>query len=96
MYAAEISELSKVLKELKPYTDWKRLGLILGLYYPTLDTIERNNDTMQSCMMEMLAAWLKKKDGVLKEGGPTWLQLKQALRTLEENALVDSIARRHH
>ena len=72
------------------------MGLKLGLHYTTLEVIEKNNiGDLSNCIMEMLAAWLKKQDSVEKKGGPTWEQLVQALSDKEEKALAESIRVKH-
>ena len=42
----------------------------------------------------MLVAWLKKTDNVSCCYGPSWQQLIESLRALEENSLADDIERR--
>lgn len=80
-----------VLKELKDSIKWKDIGLNLGLYYPTLVKIEKDNDDLSSRKREMLAAWLNKQDNVKKCGGPTWEQLVEALREVGDNDIADTI-----
>ena len=41
--------------------------------------------------MEMIAAWLEKKDNVANKGVPSWLVLQAALRKIDENELADKI-----
>lgn len=38
---------------------WKKLGLYLGVDKGELDSIEEENHTMDSCMLEMLDFWMK-------------------------------------
>ena len=78
--------------------NWKNLGLSLGLYMPTLDTIQtdiciRTND---DCLSACLSAWLRLRDGVKKKGGATWLSLVTALCDIEENAVADGIKREYY
>lgn len=58
---------------------WKMLGLFLGVDKGNLDSIQKENDTMDACMMEMLDFWInadpdpspKKLEDALKECYPT-------------------------
>ena len=75
-------------------TDWKRLGLELGLHYPTLTKIRSDqHDQTDDCKMEMLSAWLNQQDCVLQKGVPSWPVLQAALRRMGENELADKIRR---
>ena len=74
---------------LKNLTDWQSLGLALGLLYPTLKKIDEDQrGKTDKCVMEMIAAWLEKKDNVTN---PSWLVLQAALRKIDENELADKI-----
>ena len=73
-------------------TDWKRLGLELGLHYPTLQKIRSDQrDQTDDCKMEMLSAWLNQQDNVPQSGDPSWQVLQAALRRMGENQLADNI-----
>ena len=73
-------------------TDWKRLGLQLGLHYPTLTSIEiYRHYKVDECKMDMLSAWLNQQDGVPQKGVPSWSVLRAALRRMGENELADKI-----
>ena len=77
-------------------TDWKRLGLELGLHYPTLTDIERyRREKPDDCKMDMLSAWLKQQDNVPQSGDPSWQMLQAALRRMGENKLSYKIKRDH-
>ena len=77
---------------LKNVIDWIDLGLALGLHYPTLQKIDNEKrGKVNSCMREMLAAWLQKQDNVSQVGAPSWSVLQTALRKIEENELADTI-----
>ena len=73
-------------------TDWSKLGLQLGLRYPTLEMItkEKRGD-IGECKMKMLAAWLEQKDNVSQKGVPSWSVLRTALRRIGANELADKI-----
>ena len=87
----EIPDLNDVLNELVDFNDWMKLGLALGLYFPTLDKIEQSRGSdVDRCKMEMLHSWLKKADNVERKGGPTWRQLISALEKIDK-ALADKI-----
>ena len=53
-------------------SDWKRLGLTLGLlYHPTLTEIETHRHyQVEDCKKDMLLSWLQQKDDVLQTGVP--------------------------
>ena len=90
----DIKDLKLVKSLLSNFTDWESLGLELGLYYPTLETIKINErGQVKQCMMRMLVAWLKKSDNVSNCHGPSWQQLIESLRAIEENSLADDIER---
>ena len=40
---------------------------------------------------DLLKAWINKRDGVLKKGGPTWENLKRALTEKGHNGAVEEI-----
>ena len=82
----DIRDLADVIQELTliqqfNYTDWYQLGLYLGLYEPTLRAIEQDYINVKDCLMECIAAWLKRVDSVERVGGggPSWLSLVLAL-----------------
>ena len=77
---------------LKNLNDWQRLGLALGLLYPTLERMkEEQRGAIEKCKTKMIATWLEKKDNVSKNGAPSWLVLQTALRKIDENDLADQI-----
>ena len=83
------------MKLLDKLTKWEFLGLELGLCHSTLETIKINErGQVKQCMMRMLVAWLKKTDNVSCCHGPSWQQLIESLRAIEENSLADDIERR--
>ena len=82
----------KVKKLLKNLVDWQSLGLELGLLYPTLKKIKKEqHGDINDCTMEMLAAWLQQQDNVTDNGVPSWSILKTALVNIGENELADTI-----
>ena len=90
---AAIHDLSDVVVAVHDLTSWKLLGLQLGLFHSTLTSIEKDRHyNTADCMMEMLAAWLKMQDNVLKKGVPSWLRLKNALRRMGEKTMADRIS----
>ena len=81
--------MKKVLKNLN---DWQSLGLALGLFYPTLKRIKKEQrGDINDCMMEMLSAWFQQQDDVVKKGIPSWKSLKTALENIDENELAGKI-----
>ena len=88
----DIADLAKVKRFLKNICDWQSLGLELGLLYPTLKRIKKEQQgDINDCMMEMLAAWLQQQDGVSQHGVPSWSMLQTALVNLGENQLASEI-----
>ena len=87
-----IGDLFKVQTFLKQVVKWKDFGLALGLLYPTLQKIERDQrDRVDDCMREMLAAWLQQQYNVSQHGIPSWIVLQTALRNIGENELANEI-----
>ena len=90
--SAAISDLLDVVVAVHNLTDWKLLGLQLGLQYSTLMKIKSDQrDVIDDCKMEMLSAWLQQQDDVSQRGVPSWPTLKIALRKMGENAIAESI-----
>ena len=72
--------------------NWFELGIQLGLKHSRLRDIEIENPRdVSRCKIDMIAAWLKKKDDVAKKGGPTCKQLAEALRLIGEIGLSEEI-----
>ena len=62
-----IDDLASIKKLLKNVVDWQSLGLELGLLYPTLKKIKKEQQgEISDCMMEMLAAWLQRQDNSVR------------------------------
>ena len=79
-------------KAVSDCVEWNRLGLELGLKYSRLQKIEIERRGKNSyCMRDMISAWLRRKDKVMKEGVPTWKQLVQALKNIGEIGLSEEI-----
>ncbi|XP_019856048.1 PREDICTED: uncharacterized protein LOC109584675 isoform X1 [Amphimedon queenslandica] len=94
----DITDLDDVIEELQSidYTEWKDLGLILGLYHNTLGTIEEKcRGNPRKCLTECMAAWLKGEDKVMERRGPSWSSLVTALLIIGENFLALNICVKH-
>ena len=61
-----------------------RLGGALGLHYTNLKK-------MRSPLDDMVEAWLRRDDSVLKKGPPTWKSLVKALIETNHNGIADKI-----
>ena len=87
-----IDDLFKVKVFLKSVVDWQSLGLALGLLYPTLEIIEKEQlGVVEQCKTKMLAAWLQQQDSVCQNCSvPSWSVLRAALRSIGENELASS------
>ena len=72
------------MKELPP-SELKNLGGALGLSYATLEK-------MTGFPEEMVAAWLRRKDYVLKRSGePTWNTLASKLEEIGQTGAAEDI-----
>ena len=81
-----------VLEVVDSVSDWKRLGLTLGLLYSMLTRIEKNRQFQQDdCIKDMLSAWLDQQDNVSQRGVPSWSVLRAALQRIGEHELADRI-----
>ena len=56
-----------------------------------LDAIEEERQKIVDRRTDMIAAWLRKEDKVMKKGGPSWKQLIQALIVIKEIRLSEEI-----
>ena len=74
----DISDLVDVQESVKEIvSDWKTLGLHLGLLWHTLKSIEEEqHGHVEKCRMEMLAVWLQGKDNAKEQ---TWSTLVDAV-----------------
>ena len=82
-----------VLAVIQDLINWMELGLQLGLLYSTLKKIEiEQRSNVSRCKIEMLSAWLQKKDNVSQKGGPSWSVLKAALKQMGEHETADRIS----
>ena len=87
-----IADLFKVQLSINKVVSWKNLGLALGLHYPTLQKIEKEQlGRIDDCVREMLAAWLQQADDVSQYGAPSWSVLKAALKRIGENVLAGQL-----
>ena len=71
-------------------TKWDVLGLNLGVRYTELDKMKTDCKDTDSCLIQMLAAWLKQSSG---KGTPTYKQLVEALESMGEATLANEIKR---
>ena len=87
-----IADLAQVKRFLKDVNSWQDLGLELGLLYPTLTRIEKEqHGLLDRCKTEMLVAWLQQQDNVAVTGAPCCAVLKAALEKIDENQLASEI-----
>ena len=87
-------DLVDVLEIVESVSDWKRLGLTLGLLHqPTLTDIETyRRGKPNDCKIDMLSAWLEQQDNVPQKGVPSWGVLRAALKRMGENEIADRIS----
>ena len=94
----DISDLDDVIDELQSMncTEWKALGVHLGLSYNTLETIdEKCRGNAKKCLLECMAAWLKGEDKVREKGGPNWSSLATALKKIGANDIASKIREKY-
>ena len=89
----DITDLREVLERLNahhfPKNKWSDLGLMLGLFKPTLDDIRAQCDcNVSTCLQECLSRWLKKQDKAVKRD---WQSLADALSKIGERVIAESI-----
>ena len=73
-------KLKDVLKELLPLaTEWKTIGILLGIQKHILDKIKKDEDGVRDCLQEMLAEWLKQVDPP-----STWRNLADAVKHVDQ------------
>ena len=92
----DITKLGDVVNILEKHkfckAEWEDLGLKLGLYHPTLQTIKAEfSGNVNGAFTQCLLLWLKGQDDVAKNGGATWKSLVNAIRKMGNNALADAI-----
>ena len=86
-----IDDLFEVEMFLQNVNKWQRLGLALGLLYPTLERIDENQrGDIEKCRTKMIVAWLQQQDNVCKNGDPSWAVLRRALEQIGERQLATS------
>ena len=68
---------------------WFDLGDALDLPPSILDDIRGQFETNpQQCMIEVVDAWLQRH---LSRGSPTWTEVAEALRKINQNGLADAL-----
>ena len=68
---------------------WFDLGDALDLPPSILDDIRGQFETNpDQCMIEMVDAWLQRH---LSRGSPTWTEVAEALRKINQNGLADAL-----
>ena len=81
--------------KLESVVDWLNLGLALGLFYPTLETIEKEQrGEVKQCKTKMLASWLRQQDDV--SDVPSWAMLRRALEEIGERQLANDLCGSSH
>ena len=67
--------LNAAFRELLPVArDWFNIGILLNMYHPVLQRIERDVSGVNDCLREMLAEWTKQNDPP-----PSWDLLADAV-----------------
>ena len=77
--------LLAIKKSLRPLTDWQELGLALGMDFPFLDNINKNQGgDAEKCKAAMLHSWLE-------TGKATKSSLVTALTEIDEDSIAAKI-----
>ena len=88
-----LNDLCDVLDAIHDLVLWEKLGLQLGLLYPSLEKIDlERRGRIDSCKIAMLSAWLQQQDNVSQKGVPSWSVLRAALQRMGENELANRIS----
>ena len=89
----DISDLDDVLESVDEVVDWMKLGLKLGVLYPTMRKIEEEQrGRVERCKREMMAAWLQGEDNAREQ---TWSTLADAVDKID-SALSQKIRQTHN
>ena len=95
--ALNICNLDAILTYLKEghysSSNWKDLGLKLGLYDTTLNDIESNYSKVENRLRECIAKWLQRGDGVDAKGGANWTTLAKALEQCGSKPTAEHISK---
>lgn len=73
----DLVEITDYLHPLVENRDIRSLGLVLGLHHDRLKAVEQTSD---SFLDDVIAAWLRKEGDAEKKGGPHWSTLVKALQ----------------
>ena len=76
------------MKELEEVTDWKTLGLYLGVKPPKLEEIDSDDAKTKDRRMQLLIHWSKQ---VI----PTWTAVIKALLLMGMRRLASEVAKKH-
>ena len=93
----DIEDLDCILTYLKFFSEekWLKLGLKLGLYKPTLSTIEANHPRdVGRCLIECLTKWLERSDKVNEKGVPTLSRLADALEEIGDKKIAEELRKK--
>lgn len=71
---------------------WFELGLALGLFHPTLNTIKSEHRSDTNCLLECLKKWLHMLDNVEHVGCPTWNSLSDGLGKLQQKSVINKLS----
>lgn len=93
----KVNQLSSIVMTLKDAHfssgEWKHLGLHLGLYPNTLNSIDVDHQgESDTCLRECLYKWLQRADGVDDKGGAKWSTLVRALIEINHKASAEYIS----
>ena len=75
-------QLADVISELPNFTEWRMLGLRLGLLSEQLDVIEVDYGYAGARLYHVLSKWLQRCYNQDKFGPPTWNSLASAVEQI--------------
>ena len=85
-----IKDLNRVLNNLRNggFSDqsYYDLGLELGLYHRTLDSISADSPNVNACLRKCISRWLERADNADAYGGANWTTLCNAVEKINRAA----------
>ena len=77
-----MENLADVVRELEYFSQWKHLGLNLGLHLDFIDRVAEDNRLIHDRLIKVLHHWLTRSYDVEEYGLPTWSALANAVEPI--------------
>ena len=84
-----IEDVSAIVGELHPITDWKTLGAELRVSWEDLEAINGDNQKTEHKMRETIHRWFRSKER------PCWEMVVRVLKKMNEKNLANKIAEKY-